>query len=55
MNAGGLIRQQRKSKQKGPKRLIKDGPLKGKNKKEIVIDEEEIEGEEDLLINKSIF
>jgi len=38
-----LIRQQRKSKQKGPKRLVKDGPLKTKNKKDI-IDEEEVEG-----------
>lgn len=43
--AGGLIRQPRKSKQKGPKRLAKDGPLKVKDKKEIVIDEEEdVEG-----------
>jgi len=40
--AGGLIRQQRKSKQKGPKRLVKDGPLKDKSKKDI-IDEDEIE------------
>ncbi len=37
-----MIRQQRKSKQKGPKRLVKDGPLKEKNKKDI-INEEEIE------------
>jgi hypothetical protein len=36
-----LIRQPRKSKQKGPKRLVKDGPLKSKDKKEMVIDEEE--------------
>lgn len=49
--AGGLIRQARKSKQKGPKRLVKDGPLKTKDKKEIVIDEEEdIEGK--ILIFK---
>jgi len=39
-----LIRQQRKSKQKGPKRLVKDGPLKQKNKKDLIIDEDEIEG-----------
>ena len=39
-----MIRQQRKSKQKGPKRLVKDGPLKIKDKKVIIIDEEEIEG-----------
>jgi hypothetical protein len=42
--AGGLIRQLRKSKQKGPKRLVKDGPLKEKNKKDVIIDEEEFEG-----------
>ncbi|CAF4665279.1 unnamed protein product [Rotaria sp. Silwood1] len=41
--AGGLIRQQRKSKQKGPKRLVKDGPLKEKNKKDIVNNDDEIE------------
>ncbi len=38
-----MIRQPRKSKQKGPKRLVKDGPLKEKNKKDVVIDEEEEE------------
>ncbi|CAF2893478.1 unnamed protein product [Rotaria sp. Silwood2] len=41
--AGGLIRQKRKSKQKGPKRLVKDGPLKEKNKKDIINIDEEIE------------
>jgi hypothetical protein len=38
-----LIRQQRKSKQKGPKRLVKDGPLKQKNKKDLIIDEDDID------------
>ncbi len=42
--AGGLIRQQRKSKQKGPKRLVKDGPLKEKSKKDIINEDDEIEG-----------
>ncbi|CAF3335249.1 unnamed protein product [Rotaria socialis] len=41
--AGGLIRQQRKSKQKGPKRLAKDGPLKAKNKKGIIAIDDDIE------------
>jgi len=48
-----LIRQQRKSKQKGPKRLVKDGPLKEKNKKDI-IDEEEIEGTYSIEIERLI-
>jgi hypothetical protein len=43
--AGGLIRQQRKSKQKGAKRLVKDGPLKEKKKKDIINEDDEIEGE----------
>jgi hypothetical protein len=48
-----LIRQARKSKHKGPKRLVKDGPLKEKNKKNISNDDD-IEGkyliEIDLLL-----
>ncbi|CAF3868168.1 unnamed protein product [Rotaria sordida] len=40
---GGLIRQQRKSKQKGPKRLVKNGPLKEKNKKDIINNDDEME------------
>lgn len=42
-----MIRQQkaRKSKLKGPKRLVKDGPLKEKNKKDINNDDDEVEGE----------
>jgi hypothetical protein len=48
-----LIRQQRKSKQKGPKRLVKDGPLQEKNKKDI-IDEEEIEGTYSIEIERLI-
>ena len=44
VGAGGLIRQARKSKQKGPKRLAKDGPLREKNKKEIIL-EDDVEGE----------
>ena len=47
-----MIRQQRKSKQKGPKRLIKDGPLKKKSKKDI-IDEEDIEGKYFIEIDTS--
>ncbi len=48
-----MIRQQRKSKQKGPKRLVKDGPLQEKNKKDI-IDEEEIEGTYSIEIERLI-
>ena len=36
-----MIRQQRKSKHKGPKRLVKDGPLRGKNKKDVSNDNDE--------------
>ncbi|CAF3938214.1 unnamed protein product [Adineta steineri] len=43
IGANGLVRQPRKSKQKGPKRLAKDGPLKNKNKKDIINEDEEIE------------
>ena len=53
--AGGLIRQPRKSKIKGPKRLVKDGPLKDKHKKDIIMDEEEIEEADTELLDGSSF
>ncbi|CAF1264829.1 unnamed protein product [Adineta ricciae] len=43
VGASGVVRHPRKSKHKGPKRLVKDGPLKVKNKKEIINEDEEID------------
>jgi hypothetical protein len=46
--AGGLIRQQRKSKNKGPKRLGRNSVLREKNGKDIYINDE-VEGRNYVL------